>query len=74
MSNTKTQPLYRAKFCAVTGTDEKGKDQLGHAVEIGAVWPRKDAGKGAILKLHIVPQNLDRGVILLHPFKGGDEQ
>lgn len=47
----KNQPIYRAKFCAVTGADEKGNDILGKSVEIGAVWERKDPSKGAVLKL-----------------------
>jgi len=67
MSNEKTYPLYRVKYCAVTGTDENGKDQLGRAAEIGTVWPRKEAAKGAILKLDIVPEGLASGVILLQP-------
>ena len=46
MSNAKQRPIYRPKFCRVIGTDEAGKDKLGRAVEIGAVWARREAGKG----------------------------
>ncbi len=70
--STKNQPLYRAKFCAVIGTDENGKDKLGRSVEIGAVWERREAGKGAILKLDIVPEGLRDGVLFLHPVNSGD--
>ena len=72
MSNRKTLPLYRAKFCSVNGTDEHGKDILGRPVEIGAVWERKDASKGAVLKLEIVPEGLRQGVLFLHPVNAGD--
>jgi len=71
MSNEKTMPLYRVKFCAITGADDNGNDQLGRAAEIGTVWPRKDATKGAILKLDIVPERIGNGVILLQPVKAG---
>ena len=67
MSNSKNLPLYRAKFCAVVGQDETGKDKLSRAIEIGAVFSRKDPTKGAILKLDIVPQDLRGGVLFLDP-------
>lgn len=72
MSESKNQPLYRAKFCAVIGTDEAGKDKLSRAVEIGAVWSRREASKGAILKLDIVPQDFAKGVLFLEPVTAGD--
>ena len=72
MSNTKQKPIYRAKFCRIIGTDEAGKDQLSRAVEIGAVWARREAGKGAILKLDIVPQDLASGVLFLDPVTAED--
>lgn len=67
MSNAKQKPIYRVKFCRVVGSDEAKKDQLGKAVEIGAVWARREASKGAILKLDIVPQDLSSGVVFLDP-------
>ena len=71
-TSTKTRPLYRVLFAPITGQDDQGKDQCGNAREIGAVWPRK--GKpGGILRLDIVPANLDRGVILLAPLDNGDQ-
>ena len=72
MSESKNQPLYRAKFCAVIGTDEAGADKLTRAVEIGAVWSRRDRSKGAILKLDIVPQDFAKGVLFLEPVTAGD--
>ncbi len=71
MSKSKNQPLYRAKFCPVIGTKEDGKDKLGRAVEIGAVWPRREASKGAIVKLDIVPQDFTNGVLFLDPVEKG---
>lgn len=67
MTKAKNLPLYRAKFCAIVGQDEAGKDKLSRAVEIGAVFSRKDPTKGAILKLDIVPQDLRNGVLFLDP-------
>ena len=67
MTEAKNLPLYRAKFCTVIGQDEAGKDKLSRAIEIGAVFSRKDPSKGAILKLDIVPQDLQRGVLFLDP-------
>ncbi|MEO0620494.1 MAG: hypothetical protein AAFZ01_14600 [Pseudomonadota bacterium] len=72
MTQAKNLPLYRAKFCAVIGQDETGKDKLSRAVEIGAVFSRKDPTKGAILKLDIVPQDLRDGVLFLDPVQTGD--
>ena len=67
MTKSKNLPLYRAKFCAVIGQDEDGKDRLSRAIEIGSVWNRKDPSKGGILKLDIVPQDLRSGVLFLDP-------
>ncbi|MEM6500106.1 MAG: hypothetical protein AAF709_25790, partial [Pseudomonadota bacterium] len=67
MSKSKNQPLYRAKFCTVIGTDEAGKEKLSRAVEIGAVWARRDPSKGAVVKLDIVPQDFTKGVLFLDP-------
>ncbi len=72
MSNSKQKPIYRAKFCRIIGTDEAGKDQLGKGVEIGAVWARREAEKGAILKLDIVPQDFASGVLFLDPVTAED--
>ena len=65
MTNQSNLPLFRVKFCPKTGTTDDGNDELGNAVEIGTVWRRKDATKGAIMKLDIVPENIRDGVILL---------
>ena len=72
MSNAKQRPIYRAKFCRIAGTDEAGRDKLGKAVEIGAVWARREEGKGAILKLDIVPQDFSNGVLFLDPVTAED--
>lgn len=67
MSKKTNLPAYRVKFCPVIGTDDTGSDKLGSAIEIGALWPRKDAKKGFIQKLSIVPANLNDGVLLIMP-------
>lgn len=72
MSKPKQRPLYRAKFCRVVGQDENGKDRLSRAVEIGAVWSRREAEKGAVLRLDIVPQDLTNGILFLDPVQTQD--
>lgn len=72
MSTTKQRPIYRLKFCRVIGTDEAGKDKLTRAVEIGAVWARREEGKGAIAKFDVVPQDLSGGVLFLDPVTAED--
>jgi len=72
MSNTKQKPIYRAKFCRFVGKDETGKDKLSRAVEIGAVWSRREAEKGAVLRLDIVPQDLTDGILFLDPVQAQD--
>ena len=72
MSNAKQRPIYRLKFCRVIGTDEAGKDKLARAVEIGAVWARREEGKGAIAKFDIVPQDFTNGVLFLDPVTSED--
>lgn len=69
-TQSKTRPLYRVLFAPIIGQDDQGKDQCGTAREIGAVWPRKDK-PGGILRLDIIPANLDRGVVLLAPIEDG---
>lgn len=65
MTTEKNLPLFRAKYCPIVGIDKDNNEQLGSPIEIGAVWRRKDASKGAILKLDVVPQDIRNGVILL---------
>lgn len=72
MSNAKQKPIYRARFARVIGKDQSGKDQLGRTVEVGAVWARREADKGAILKLDIVPQDFSNGVLFLDPVETQD--
>jgi hypothetical protein len=72
-TTSKTRPLYRVLFAPITGQDDQGKDQCGPAREIGAVWPRKGK-EGGIMRLDIVPANLERGVIFLTPATGKGER
>ena len=72
MSNAKQKPIYRARFARVIGKDQSGKDQLGRTVEVGAVWARREADKGAILKLDIVPQDFPNCVLFLDPVETQD--
>lgn len=63
---TSKKPTHRVGFARIIGTDEQGKDKLGSAREIGAVWPREN-GKGGILRLDHMPVELTRheGVIFI---------
>ena len=67
MSN---KPTQRISFSRITGTDADGKDILGSAREIGAIWPRKD-GKGSILRFDHIPVELTQhqGVVFVTDIK-----
>lgn len=75
MTNTNTQtqdkvrPTHRITFARITGKDENGKDILGPAREIGAIWPRRGDKQGGILRLDHVPAELalHQGVIFTLP-------
>lgn len=62
----KKKPTHRVSFARIIGTDDQGKDKLGSAREIGAIWSR-DNGKGGILRLDHIPVELTRhqGVIFI---------
>mgnify|MGYP001373809582 CR=1 FL=1 len=62
----KKNPTHRVSFARIIGTDDQGKDKLGSAREIGAIWSR-DNGKGGILRLDHIPVELTRhqGVIFI---------
>lgn len=65
----KTRPSHRITFARIIGQDENGKDILGPAREIGAIWRRTNGKKGGILKLDHVPTELTQhqGVIFTLP-------
>ena len=62
-------PTHRISFARILGQDEHGKDILGPAREIGAIWPRKNNKKGGILKLDHIPTELTQhqGVLFVLP-------
>ncbi|MCG8587993.1 MAG: hypothetical protein MJE66_01750 [Proteobacteria bacterium] len=58
----KTQPTHRVSFAA----KRDGQDELGRAVEIGAIWPRTDPEKeGGILRFDVEPKDLSDGVLFV---------
>lgn len=61
------QPAWRLGFAPRTGTDRNGNPTLGYPIEIGAVFPRRDAGKGYVAKFAMIPADLKDGVLLLMP-------
>ena len=62
----KKKPTHHVSFSRIIGKDDEGKDKLGSAREIGAVWGR-DNGKGGILRLDHIPIELTQhqGVIFI---------
>ena len=66
-SNQKSRPSHRVSFARIIGQDNNGKDQLGSAREIGAIWPRKNGG--GILRFDHMPIELTRhqGVLFITP-------
>ena len=67
-NNQSQRPMYRISFARITGRDDKGKDILGSAREIGAVWKRRGSNAG-IIRLDHMPIELTRhnGVLFLNP-------
>ncbi len=68
----KTRPMYRVSFSRITGQDQNGKDILGPAREIGAIWARKAENKeGGILQWDHIPIELPKhnGVTFITPVK-----
>lgn len=63
----KPRPAFRLCFSTRQGTDRNGQAILGYPVEIGAVFPRKEADKGFVAKFHIHPANFADGVLFLMP-------
>ncbi len=61
------QPAWRLGFAPRTGTDRNGQPTLGYPIEIGAVFPRRDADKGYVAKFAMIPADLKDGVLLLMP-------
>lgn len=69
-TNTHTSgPAYRLGFAPRTGRDANGQPTIGYPVEIGAVFHRKDRGKGLVAKFSIVPADLKDGVLFLLPIR-----
>jgi len=66
-NKTKARPTHRVSFARIIGTDQYGKDQLGPAREIGAMWARPDAAKGWIMRFDHVPMELGQhqGVVFV---------
>jgi hypothetical protein len=56
----KKGPSHRVSFAAIRGRDEHGKNVLGPAREIGAIWPREGKDGGGILRFDHTPQ--EKGV------------
>jgi len=84
-SEQKKQPTHAVSFARINGRDEKGRDVLGPARQIGAIWERtgKDAKEGdGILRLDHVPEELraNGGVLFvrkidaLREARGGKQQ
>lgn len=54
----KNGPSHQVSFARVTGRDEDGKDVLGPARQIGAIWPRAGKDGDGILRLDHIPEEL----------------
>ncbi|HZF28331.1 MAG TPA: hypothetical protein VE907_04395 [Gammaproteobacteria bacterium] len=58
MSKEKKQPSHQVSFARVNGRDENGREVLGPARQIGAIWPREGKDGEGILRLDHVPEEL----------------
>lgn len=61
MSNeekAKVRPSHQVSFARITGRDEDGRDVLGPARQIGAIWPRAGKDGEGILRLDHMPEEM----------------
>ena len=61
MSNeekSKVRPSHQVSFARITGRDEDGRDVLGPARQIGAIWPRSGKDGEGILRLDHMPEEM----------------
>jgi hypothetical protein len=64
MSNeekSKVRPSHQVSFARITGRDEDGRDVLGPARQIGAIWPRAGKEGEGILRLDHMPEEMRAG-------------
>jgi hypothetical protein len=64
MSNeekSKVRPSHQVSFARITGRDEDGRETLGPARQIGAIWPRAGKDGEGILRLDHMPEELRAG-------------
>jgi hypothetical protein len=54
----KNGPSHQVSFARITGRDDDGKDVLGPARQIGAIWPRANKDGEGILRLDHIPEEL----------------
>jgi hypothetical protein len=54
----KNGPSHQVSFARITGRDDDGKDVLGPARQIGAIWPRAGKDGDGILRLDHIPEEL----------------
>lgn len=54
----KNRPSHQVSFSRITGRDEEGRDVLGPARQIGAIWPRAGKDGDGILRLDHIPEEL----------------
>ena len=77
MNNRKSnnRPTHRVSFARIIGQDQDGKDQLGTAKEIGAIWPRAQ-GNSSILRFDHIPIEMTQhgGVLFVSPIDAKDEE
>lgn len=54
----KREPSHRVAFSRITGQDRQGRDILGPAREIGAIWDRQGKEGEGILRFDHIPEEL----------------
>lgn len=54
----KKGPSHQVSFARITGRDDDGRDVLGPARQIGAIWPRAGKDGDGILRLDHIPEEL----------------
>lgn len=52
----KVRPTHSVSFARILGQDERGKDVLGPARQVGSIWPRAGKDGDGILRLDHTPK------------------
>lgn len=68
----KTYPTHTVSFARIVGKDDDGKDVLGPARQVGAIWPRVGKEGDGIQRFDHIPEEMRShggGVLFVREYK-----